>query len=408
MSPSTTTRKRTHLKSSQVSILQESFNTNPLPDATVRSRLARDLEVTERTIQIWFQNRRAKARKSDTTYTPPVWPEPPTPPRYQATFRTMMTPEIFQELKQDPPVLKKRPRSSSKPEPKSHLLLDPLSAHTRAVSEGLVRDTIAPTNDISLDTTPDYHSLQLIQFPVNILRIGSWTRFTQPSQSGEWDLVCYADPVDAEFVWKVQAEGHYFRIQVPFQHIRQITLSPVWMETDMLGQLEIDISGLPLTFSMWRTNQDSQWVRCGDFTEDKQASLDPVHLLQGSHEALKGCLLDLIALCPDLATKISVVPSVQPPLSPNIDISRDYTLSPTATPEPHYMYSTMPYQQQQPQQPHNKYSSNQLIPPSNYFYPAVNQELYQQLILQQQQQQQHQYRDMLNSYTNDNNTSLLI
>ncbi|KAI7852653.1 homeobox protein EgHBX4, partial [Circinella umbellata] len=55
--------KRTHLKPSQLTILQNSFSVNPLPDASVRSQLAQDLNVSERTIQIWFQNRRAKARK---------------------------------------------------------------------------------------------------------------------------------------------------------------------------------------------------------------------------------------------------------------------------------------------------------------------------------------------------------
>jgi hypothetical protein len=142
----TTTRKRTHLKPSQVTVLQESFNNNPLPDSSVRSRLARELDVTERTIQIWFQNRRAKARKSEalssftTTNTPSLiapMDRHHTPPRYQATFRTMMTPERFEELKQDSHQIRKRPRSSSKPEKSSHLL-DIVRAHenTRAMSEG--------------------------------------------------------------------------------------------------------------------------------------------------------------------------------------------------------------------------------------------------------------------------------
>lgn len=156
--PTTSTRKRTHLKSSQVAILQESFNSNPLPDSSVRSRLARELAVTERTIQIWFQNRRAKARKADTlgpystpqsstsTTTKPGWTDPnvrhpTTPPRYQATFRTMMTPERFEELKhQDNSHIRRRPRSSSKPEPKSSHLLEAIknsSNNNRAMSEGL-------------------------------------------------------------------------------------------------------------------------------------------------------------------------------------------------------------------------------------------------------------------------------
>jgi hypothetical protein len=150
MMNSTTTRKRTHLKPNQVSILQESFNNNPLPDSSVRSRLARELSVTERTIQIWFQNRRAKARKSEAFSTSsgsvhssnilrPHWgiESKQQTPRYQATFRTMMTPERFEELKQDHhQQIRRRPRSSSKPEPKSARLLETIMPN-RAMSEGI-------------------------------------------------------------------------------------------------------------------------------------------------------------------------------------------------------------------------------------------------------------------------------
>lgn len=140
----TPTRKRTHLKPDQVALLQESFNGNALPDSSVRSRLARELNVTERTIQIWFQNRRAKARKVETEYhysksksvLNSGWMETNTrhltPPRYQTTFRTMMTPERFEELKQnDGQQIRKRLRSISKPERKAFDFI----SH-RAISEG--------------------------------------------------------------------------------------------------------------------------------------------------------------------------------------------------------------------------------------------------------------------------------
>lgn len=155
---SSSTRKRTHLKPSQVATLQDAFSANPLPDSSVRSQLAQDLMVTERTIQIWFQNRRAKARKIDTVpMTNTVsssssissssaikpntggWMDQQrhaTPPRFQATFRTMMTPERFEELKDGQQQIRKRPRSSSKPEPKSSLLLDSFN-NSRAMSEGI-------------------------------------------------------------------------------------------------------------------------------------------------------------------------------------------------------------------------------------------------------------------------------
>ncbi|CEP20189.1 hypothetical protein [Parasitella parasitica] len=404
------TRKRTHLKPNQVAALQESFNANPLPDSSVRSRLARELAVTERTIQIWFQNRRAKARKvdalgcslptsnSNTSSTSalirpgwtfqdrqPTTAATTTTPRYQATFRTMMTPERFEELKQDQQnphqqQIRKRPRSSSKPEPKSSHLLDMARSHDtmRAMSEGIQRtcDSNAASNASiaalplagCIPTTP----IQTVALPVSVLRIGSWTRFAHASplpQQADWDLVCYASPVDREFVWRVQAEGHHFRIQASFDSIQQLRLSQqIQVETgELVGQLDIEL-GLPLAFSMCRFGQDQQWVRCGDFTEDKQASVDGFHILQGSHEAFKQALLDLIALAPELASRINVASSTMMTMAtmelqpPGLDLCRDFTMSPSATPEPSSVLAAAAaaaaQQQQQQQQQQMMYHGN--------------------------------------------------
>jgi hypothetical protein len=133
------------LKPSQVAVLQESFVTNTLPDATIRAQLALELGVTERTVQIWFQNRRAKARKLEalspgshpTSLMPNVrtgWVEMPhaNSNYHQATFRAMMTPECYQQQND----IKRRPRSCSKPEKATF----PLIPHPpRAMSEGIGR-----------------------------------------------------------------------------------------------------------------------------------------------------------------------------------------------------------------------------------------------------------------------------
>ncbi|KAI9244439.1 hypothetical protein EDC94DRAFT_439913 [Helicostylum pulchrum] len=405
MNTNPSTRKRTHLKPDQVVILQESFNSNALPDSTVRSQLARDLGVTERTIQIWFQNRRAKARKTEcpqsngdtSSNLKSSWMDSntrhSTPPRYQATFRTMMTPERFEELKHDgQQQVRKRPRSSSKPERKSLQLIN--SMH-RAVSEGT--NHVFPT---------DIAPIQMVHFPVHVLRIGSWTRFAHASPNTnqtDWDLVCHGSPLDREFIWKVQAEGHHFRVQVGFDSIDQIRLcQQVQLETgDIVGQLEIELS-LPVAFSMWRFGKDNQWIRCGDFTEDKQASVDRVHVLQGNHDAFKQALLDLISLAPELAAKISVMPIIQtvgvPP--PALDICRDFTISPSATPEPSSFFAAahppfMMHHPPPPQQHFSKTHMSHLMLQAPFFYPPAlpsnggNEELYR-MIQQQQQQQQHQ------------------
>lgn len=53
-------RRRT--SRSQLKVLEKSFSENPKPNATVRRILAQQLGMTPRGVQIWFQNRRAKAK----------------------------------------------------------------------------------------------------------------------------------------------------------------------------------------------------------------------------------------------------------------------------------------------------------------------------------------------------------
>lgn len=42
--------------------LEIEFEKNPTPTAIVRERIAQDINMTERSVQIWFQNRRAKIK----------------------------------------------------------------------------------------------------------------------------------------------------------------------------------------------------------------------------------------------------------------------------------------------------------------------------------------------------------
>lgn len=159
--PNNVTRRRTHLKPSQVAVLQETFVTNTLPDAAVRAQLAHELGVTERTVQIWFQNRRAKARKLEAStpggtlpsLVPNVrtgWIELPQSiqqrqrqqsQQLQQPYRSFTT----QDSLDSEPVIKKRPRSSSKPEKVASFMT--LAPTQRAMSEGMNHTDIYQGNN---------------------------------------------------------------------------------------------------------------------------------------------------------------------------------------------------------------------------------------------------------------------
>ncbi|RVD92841.1 homeodomain-containing transcription factor [Tubulinosema ratisbonensis] len=56
-------RHRKKTTKTQLQILENTFASNVRPDARMRRMLAEQLNMTPRSIQVWFQNRRAKEKK---------------------------------------------------------------------------------------------------------------------------------------------------------------------------------------------------------------------------------------------------------------------------------------------------------------------------------------------------------
>lgn len=50
-------QKRQRATQDQLTTLELEFNKNPTPTALVRERIADEINMTERSVQIWFQNR---------------------------------------------------------------------------------------------------------------------------------------------------------------------------------------------------------------------------------------------------------------------------------------------------------------------------------------------------------------
>ena len=52
-------QKRQRATQDQLVTLEVEFNKNPTPTAATRERIAQEINMTERSVQIWFQNRYA-------------------------------------------------------------------------------------------------------------------------------------------------------------------------------------------------------------------------------------------------------------------------------------------------------------------------------------------------------------
>ena len=57
LTPQQKNQKRQRATQDQLVTLEVEFNKNPTPTALVRERIAQDISMTERSVQIWFQNR---------------------------------------------------------------------------------------------------------------------------------------------------------------------------------------------------------------------------------------------------------------------------------------------------------------------------------------------------------------
>ncbi|KAI8372869.1 uncharacterized protein BYT42DRAFT_518980 [Radiomyces spectabilis] len=58
----TPVRKRTRATADQLAVLEDTFAVNVSPNSKLRKQLSEKLQMSERSIQIWFQNRRAKVK----------------------------------------------------------------------------------------------------------------------------------------------------------------------------------------------------------------------------------------------------------------------------------------------------------------------------------------------------------
>jgi len=58
-------QKRQRATQDQLATLEVEFNKNPTPTAAVREQIAQDINMTERSVQIWFQNRFVSRRLED-------------------------------------------------------------------------------------------------------------------------------------------------------------------------------------------------------------------------------------------------------------------------------------------------------------------------------------------------------
>lgn len=249
-------QKRQRATQDQLITLEAEFNKNPTPTAIVRERIAQQINMTERSVQIWFQNRRAKIKLM--------------------AKKSLETGEDCDAI----------------PESMRHYLA--MSESGKGLPHGLLGERgMGFGGNMLLAPEPASTGKIVIQhFHCRSLSIGSWRRHGQNAM----DLVIFYSPEKACMTYYINNDSAGYKIEYPFSSIKSIELETIDSPTtangvNKQGNLVVTLTRPP-NFYMDSSGQGG-FYQCMDFTEKAQASEVLVHYLGGYAKTLAGQLAKL-------------------------------------------------------------------------------------------------------------------
>ncbi|KAI8335743.1 homeobox domain-containing protein [Chlamydoabsidia padenii] len=318
-------RKRTRATAEQLAVLEDMFAVNVSPNSKVRKQLADQLKMTDRSIQIWFQNRRAKVKHMQKRAQLQM---------HQANMRA----QLYHYQQQHYYL-----QQQYAPHQRAHSL-DSYNHHrsttnstttttTTTTSNGFMdqqqRQSVPPSlfsyADI-IDSNPDNWSpasttidpTHLIAGSPNLglsitsLTIGRWHRLKMQPK----DLTCAYQPDHKVLCWHIVDGQHHFKMEIPVANIQQLTYTSLVEQDGLMGELLLDLLQPPLFYM--KHQQD--WISCIDFTEHRQASQVLQHTLKGIGMTLWQELTTIMTSCPETQRWIKMTSS---PTSSNSSVASD-------------------------------------------------------------------------------------
>ncbi|KAL2163002.1 hypothetical protein VTH06DRAFT_6838 [Thermothelomyces fergusii] len=266
-------QKRQRATQDQLTTLEMEFNKNPTPTADVRVRIAEEINMTERSVQIWFQNRRAKikmlAKKSlENGEDMDSIPE---------SMRQYLAMQAMESGKSIPGFFGRND------------LMMPYGHH------GM------PGGDQSGHGKVLIHHLNC-----RSLTIGRWMRVGQNAM----DLIIFYSPDKCTMTYYINNDQAGYKIEYPFSYIKAIYLNNVEGGNDQMGGITIELLHPPHFYMDSSTT--ATFVQVRDFTEDLQASRVLTHHLGGNPKVLSGQLAKLVSL-EAFIHRHSVPPPLPPP-----------------------------------------------------------------------------------------------
>ncbi|KND91988.1 Homeobox protein HOY1 [Tolypocladium ophioglossoides CBS 100239] len=252
-------QKRQRATQDQLTVLEVEFNKNPTPTANVRDKIAEEINMTERSVQIWFQNRRAKIKL--------------------LAKKSLETGEDIDSI----------PESM-----RAYLAMQAMESGKGLGGSYLGRTGLLPFGHggMLLGGEGGAQGKVLIHhLTCRTLSIGKWTRVGQNTM----DLIVFYSPDKCTMTYYINNEQAGYKIEYPFSYIKNIWLENSEGDHNKVGGIVIELNRPP-NFFMDSSPTTNGFFQCGDFTEDLQASNCMVHHLGGNPKVLTNQLAKLVSL----------------------------------------------------------------------------------------------------------------
>ncbi|KAK8926911.1 hypothetical protein H634G_06650 [Metarhizium anisopliae BRIP 53293] len=251
-------QKRQRATQDQLSILEMEFNKNPTPTAGVRERIADEINMTERSVQIWFQNRRAKIKL--------------------LAKKSLETGEDIDSI----------PESM-----RAYLAMQAMETGKGLGGNYLGRTGLMPFghNGMLLGGDQAQGKVLIHHLTCRSLSIGKWTRVGQNTM----DLIIFYSPDKCTMTYYINNEQAGYKIEYPFSYIKNIWLENNEADPNKMGGIVIELNRAP-HFFMDSSSTTSGFYQVGDFTEDLQATQCMIHQLGGNPKVLTNQLAKLVSL----------------------------------------------------------------------------------------------------------------
>ncbi|KAJ9637799.1 hypothetical protein H2199_007293 [Coniosporium tulheliwenetii] len=258
-------QKRQRATQDQLVTLEMEFSKNPTPTAVVREKIAQEINMTERSVQIWFQNRRAKIKNT--------------------VKKSIESGEDCNDI----------PESMRR-----YLALQAMESGKSLGRDLLGRSGggMTPYGSGSMLFNGETSSAKVVihHFACRSLSVGSWRRVGQSAM----DLVIFYSPEKCCITYYINNDSAGYKIEYPFSYIKNITLdngdvlSNAEGAAQRPGGLIVELNRPPNFFM--DSSGSGGFYQCGDFTEDQQASQVLVHHLGGHPKVLSTQLAKLVTL----------------------------------------------------------------------------------------------------------------